>query len=338
LPWYILPPVIEQKKGFFVRKTLVVTALCCTWALVALGSASQSNAQFNSAASSSPAGGTAEFQPFSSSAFSASGSALPEPPDPSPAGREQPFTPPGMEEHFGFLSRMSVGSGLSPFGIGAKATVILSEYADARLDTSWFFYNTGRVEISGVNAVGDFHLASMALKLDWYPTKSVWRLSPGMVFYNGNRASATLDLTGGTDISINGKDYWSATENPATGATPLTGNVNLGLHSEPVAFTISGGFGKFVPHSHRHWSFPSEIGVAFTGPPTLDVKLAGWVCTDKAQKHCSDIDDPSNPVGIQFQNNLDTALAKWRHNLDKVHIYPIFSTAFIYSFDLPRGR
>jgi hypothetical protein len=194
------------------------------------------------------------------------------------------------------------------------------------------------MEVSGVNVDGDFHLASAAVKLDWYPTKSMWRLSPGMLFYNGNRASAKLDLSGGTNFSINGKDYWSANTNPATGATPISGDVRIGLHSHTPAFTISGGFGKYVPHSHRHWSFPTEFGVAFTGPPSLDVKLSGWACTDKKQTQCSDIGDISNPVGQQFQSNLNTALTKWRGELGNVEIYPIFSTAFMYSFDLPGGR
>jgi hypothetical protein len=62
------------------------------------------------------------------------------------------------------------------------------------------------------------------------------------------------------------------------------------------------------------------------------------VCTDKRQTQCSDVADTSNPVGAEFQSNLDAALKKWRHNLDEVHIYPIFSFSFMYSFDLPAGR
>jgi hypothetical protein len=159
-----------------------------------------------------------------------------------------------------------------------------------------------------------------------------------MLFYNGNQASAHLELNGGTNFSINGNDYWSATANPATGATPLTGDVNFGLHTHMPAFTVSGGFGKYIPHSRRHWSFPTEFGVAFIGPPSLDVKLSGWACTDKRQTQCSNVADTSNPVGLQFQNNLNAALTKWRRQLDSVNIYPIFSTAFMYSFDLPGGR
>jgi hypothetical protein len=243
-----------------------------------------------------------------------------------------------MVEHYGWLSRFSIGSGISPWGIGVGGAVIVTEYADVRLDSSWFGYNTGNIDTSGVNVVGDFHLASMGVKLDWYPTKSVWRISPGMLFYDGNRITADLNFDGGTDISINGRDYWTASPNTVTGATPLTGKVNLGLHSHTPAFTITGGFGRFVPHSHRHWSFPTEFGVAFAGAPTLNVALAGWVCADRTQRRCSDIADPNNPVGVSFQNNLDAALTKWRHDLDSFHLYPIFSQAFMYSFDLPGSR
>jgi hypothetical protein len=324
----------------FVRKTFL-TALRYACAIVLLISASQSRAQLASVSNRAPAAGGVEAQPYSSSALLSEPDPAWTAADPAELSAERhegPFVPPGMVQHYGMLSRLSVGSSISPFGIGAQGAVILNEYVDARVDSGWFFYNTGRVEIGGVNAVGDFHLASLGAKVDWYPTRGFWRISPGMLFYNGNRVSATLDLTGGTNISVNGKDYWSATENPATGATPLTGDVNLALRSHTPAFTIAGGFGKFVPHSHRHWSFPTEFGVAFTGPPTLNVKLSGWVCTDKAQTRCSDVGDPNNPVGLQFQHNLDSALAKWQHDLDYVHVYPIFSTSFMYSFDLPGGR
>jgi hypothetical protein len=303
-----------------------------------LGTANQSNAQFKLASGSAVPPAVGEFQPFSSSADPGTDPALPDPPDPSPAGREAPFTPPGMTEHYGFLSRLGVGSGISPYGIGAKGVVILGEPFDARVDSSWFFHNTGHIEVNGYNVVGDFHLATLGAALDWYPTKSVWRLSPGLLFYDGNRLSGDLTLDGGTNISINGTEYYSAYANPATGATPLTGKVDLGLHSHTPAFTATGGFGRFVPRSHRHWSFPSEFGVAFAGPPTINVAVAGWVCSDKRQTKCSDVGDTSTTVGKEFNDDLQSALAKWRHNLDVVHIYPIFSFSFMYSFDLPAGR
>jgi hypothetical protein len=321
-----------------VRKSFLLTLFSCAWAVSVLGSARQLSAQLNFAPDSSPGHATVEFQPLSPLAYSSSAATLPDPPDPSFAGREAPFTPPGMQEHFGFLSRFAIGSGISPGGIGVKGVVVLGEPFDARVDSSWFFYNTGHIKVNGFDVNGDFHLGTLGGSLDWYPTKSVWRLSPGFLFYDGTRISADINLTGGTQITIDGKEYYSATENPVTGATPLTGKADLGLHSHTPAFTATGGFGKFIPRSHRHWSFPSEFGVAFSGPPTIKVAVSGWVCTDKKQTQCSNVADTSTPVGKAFNDSLQSALTKWRHNLDVVHVYPIFRFSFMYSFDLPAGR
>jgi hypothetical protein len=324
-----------------LNKRFVFAANCWVAAIGLLASGTVSTAQLSGTSEHAYAASAVDAQPYSSSALPAE----PEPAwltaDPSSAvvRRENGgWVPPDMAEHYGMLSRFSIGSGLSPVGIAVQGAVILNERADARLDSNWFLYDTGRFEVSGVNVDGNFHFTSATAKLDWYPTASVWRISPGVMLYNGNRMSGALRLNGGTNFNVNGKDYWSASANPVTGATPLTGNVRIGLNRNKPAFTITGGFGKFVPHSHRHWSFPTEFGVAFVGAPTLDVSLSGWACTDKKQTQCTDISDPNNPIGAQFQSNLNTAVAKWRKELSSVQIYPIVSTSFMYSFDLPSGR
>ena len=66
------------------------------------------------------------------------------------------------------------------------------------------------------------------------------------------------------------------------------------------------GFGRFVPHSNRHWSFPAEFGVVYMGAPGLTVNPTGSVCTTQAETNCSSINDPTNPVAVQFNDNLKT--------------------------------
>ena len=231
------------------------------------------------------------------------------------------------------LSRIAVGTGVGPLGIGIRGATVLTEYFDARIDGNFFSYKP-KFQINGFDAVTNFHLASIGAKLDWYPTNSVWRISPGIMFYNGNQFSALLTADAGTSFDINGKTYYSADPNKVSGATPVSGTVALGLNRNKPAFTLTGGFGRFIPRSHRHWSFPGEFGVAFTGAPTLDIKLSGWVCTDKKELNCSDLTNPANPVAIQFNNSLNTALARWRRSLSSVTVYPIFSTGVMYSFDI----
>lgn len=320
-----------------MRKQFLLSAKYCAWVILLVALTSHVRAQFSqgSGATLVNADGAAQPASWSNSSAVTSESALPDPPEPSLAGRERPFTPPDMQVHYGKFSRMGVGSSISLLGIGVKGAVILAERLDGRVEGDFFFHTTGRFEVEGFNVNANFHLDTLSAKLDWYPTNSVWRITPGVMLFNGNSLSANILITGGTSFSMNGTSYYSATANPATGATPVSGKVAIGPTPRKPAFTISGGFGKVIPRSRRHWSFPSEFGVAFSGSPTVDVNLAGWVCTDRQQTKCSNVADPSNPVGMQFNQNFQSALARWRRDAGEVSIYPIFSGGVMYSFDMP---
>ncbi len=207
------------------------------------------------------------------------------PPAPEPAARgggDQRDVVPAGASHQAPLSRIGIGANVSPLGIGINATTVLSDYFDARLMGNFFGYTVNHFEVEGFSATANLHLASMAASLDWYPFNSVFRFSPGLMFYNGNQFSMRAKVLGGTSFTLDGENFYSASANAATGATPLTGTGVLGLHTNPLAFTLAAGFGKFVPRSNRHWSFPAEFGVVFMGAPTANVTESGWVCIDKA--------------------------------------------------------
>ncbi len=87
---------------------------------------------------------------------------------------------------------------------------------------------------------------------------------------------------------------------------------------------VSMGFGRFVPHSNRHWSFPAEFGVLYMGAPTFNVKVGGTVCTDKAQTNCSNLGDTTRPVAVEFNQSLQGQLARWRKDLQEVQFFPAF--------------
>jgi len=232
------------------------------------------------------------------------------------------------------FSRIGIGADISPLGIGIKGAIVLDDFFDARVDADYLNLQINRIEIDGFDASANLHLASAAVSLDWYPLDSIWRLSPGLLFYNANQLKVAADLNPGTSFTLSGQNYYSATANAATGATPLVGSGVLGLHTTRPAFTVAGGFGRFVPHSNRHWSFPTEFGVAFTGAPSANVNVSGWACLDKAQTQCSNISDKSNPVSIDFNHSLQSSLTKWRRDLAKVQIYPLFSYSVVYSFNI----
>ena len=293
---------------------------------------------YNSSTDSSSLSGTNLSGSGIDADMNSAGAGLPLPEAPEPAasggGRERYNVTPAGEQHQAPFSRMGIGADVSPLGVGIKSAIILSGYFDARLMGNFFSYNSGRFEIEGFNVNANLHMASIAASLDWYPFNSIWRLSPGVMLFNGNQISMATDIVPGTSFTMNNQTFYSASANPVTGATPLAGTGVLGLNTNRVAATITGGFGKFVPRSNRHWSFPSEFGVAFTGAPSINVNTSGWVCLDAAQTQCSNLGDSKNPVAVEFNSALQTTLNKWRKDLAKAPIYPIFSYSVVYSFNI----
>ena len=258
---------------------------------------------------------------------------LPAAPEPVAIGDHYEIAPTATWHQAPF-SRIGIGANVSPLGIGIEGAIVLNHYFDGRLNGNFFNYDSGRFEVDGFNVDAKLHMASVAAALDWYPFGSVWRISPGVMFYNGNQLSGIGTITPGSSFQLENQTYYSASPNPATGATPLVGNGVLGLHTHNPAATATFGFGKYIPRSDRHWSFPSEFGVAFTGAPTINVNMTGWACLDARQTQCSNVADTTTPIGKEFNNDLQARLNSWQKQLDKVTVYPIFSYSVVYSFNI----
>jgi len=259
---------------------------------------------------------------------------LPSAPEPAAGGYDHYEVAPSATWHQIPFSRVGIGADISPLGIGIKGAVVLNHYFDGRVMGNFFGFDTGNFDVDGFNVDAKLHMASAAAALDWYPFGSVWRVSPGVMFFNGNQLSGTGTISSGSSFTLENQTYYSANTNPVTGATPLVGTGALNLHHHNPAATATFGFGRFIPRSNRHWSFPSEFGVVFTGAPTIKVDITGWACVDARQTQCSNVADPTNPIAIQFNNNLQERINKWQIDLNKVTVYPIFSYSVVYSFNI----
>lgn len=255
---------------------------------------------------------------------------LPSAPEPALGGGnpQREAVPWSAEWHTEPFSRIGIGADVSPLGIGIKGAIILDEYLDARVDMNFFSYTQGRIEIDGVNVTGNLHLLSSSAKLDVYPRNSIWRLTGGLMMFDGNRATASLNVVPGTSFKLNGTTYYSSS------ADPMTANGLSNLDTAKPSPLVSFGFGRFIPRSNRHWSFPTEFGVIYTGAPSLEVTTGGAVCTDAKLINCSEVSDTSTAVGQAFNTNLQAQLTKWRKDFDKVKLYPIFSYSVVYSFNI----
>jgi hypothetical protein len=230
------------------------------------------------------------------------------------------------------FSKVAFGTGLSPLGIQLALTTNINQHFNVRATGNLFNYSTN-FTTSGIAANAKLNMKSGGSSLDIYPFHSGFRISPGVLFYNGNEITATASVPGGTSFTLNNQTYYSANANTTTGATPVNGNAVLSLHTTKPAFTITTGWGNTIPRN-GHWSFPFEVGVALTGAPTVNVNLGGWACYDQAQTLCTDISSKTDPIALQIQSNLLAQVAKWTNDIEPLKTYPIASFGVAYSFGL----
>ena len=278
------------------------------------------------------------------SGYSSSLDSLPEAPEPVGADgqRQRPDDVPWMGVvHYGRFSRVAIGADISPLGIGIKGATILSEKIDVRLMMNFFSLSANYGGADDIQDVGGtLSLKSLQTAVDFYPRNSIWRLSAGLLLWNGNQITAHGTETPGTSFQLptcpagatcppyHFDNYYSSQ------ADPFGMDMNLNLHPRQPAFTVSGGFGRFIPRSERHWSFPAEYGVVFMGNPTIKFTPFGSVCTGQTaggvQSGCMEVADDA-----AFQADLQTYQQRLQRNaLNHISIYPIFSYGVMYSFDI----
>jgi hypothetical protein len=230
------------------------------------------------------------------------------------------------------FSRVAFGVGFSPLGVQMALTTNLNQHFNLRSTGNLFGYSSS-FATNGIPANARLNLKSAGTAVDIYPFHKGFRISPGLLFYNANQATADASIPGGTIFTLNNHTYYSANANPATGARPVDGTGQMSLHTTNPAFTITTGWGNTLPRN-GHWSLPFEVGVAFTGAPSVKANLNGWACYDNAQTLCTDINSKTDPIALEIQSNLQIQVAKWTHDVEPLKTYPIASFGVAYSFGL----
>jgi hypothetical protein len=224
------------------------------------------------------------------------------------------------------FSKVAFGSGISVLGIQMSMTTNLNAHLNLRTTGNLFSYSTD-FTTSGIGANAKLGMKSAGTALDIYPFHKGFRISPGLLFYNANQVTADASVAGGQSFTLNDRTYYSST------AHPVTGNGMLNLHTTSPAFTITTGWGNTIPRK-GHWSFPVEVGAAFTGAPSVNVNLGGWACYDHAQTQCTDITSKTDPIAQEIRSDLAAQVGKWTKDIEPLKTYPIASLGVAYSFGL----
>ncbi len=221
---------------------------------------------------------------------------------------------------------IQIKAGLGGFGIDI-ATPVTSRL-NLRGGATFLTYNPN-LTIDGETINGDIKLRSVSENFDFFPFGNRFRISPGIVFYNGNHISALASVPGGQTFTLNDVDYISSPSDPIHG----TFNLSFGNQLAP---SLTMGFGNMIPRNGGHWSVPFEIGAEYLGKkPVIALSLGGTACQmSTAPANCNPVaSDPTtqqNVLAEQAGLNGDIPSA--------LRFFPIVSIGVSYRFNLMRER
>ena len=214
------------------------------------------------------------------------------------------------------VGRIGVGVRLSTLGAGAEVGVALADKLNVRGGFNIFQYSRG-FDHDGITYKGQLNLRSGEAHLDWYPLGHTFHLSPGLLLYNGNGATATANVPGGSTFTLGGTTYASDPSNPITGK----GKLDF-VKAAPTAMF---GFGNLVPQN-RHFTYNFEWGAVFQGSARTKLNLTGNACDSTGLNCVNAATDPT------VQSNVAAEQTKINNKLSPFKYYPVISFAFGYRF------
>ena len=220
------------------------------------------------------------------------------------------------------FTRLSLFLSASSLGIGEQMSTNLSPHLDMRVFGDRASFSTHHYSQKDFTIAVNLGFANVAAMADAYPFHKPFRFSGGYVFYNGDRVRADLRAKQDSVFTINDIDWVSDNADPVHG----TGRLTLG----GKGFLLTGGYGRIVSRSERHFSFPFEMGVGFINTPRVTLNLAGQICTTQG------INCQPAATYPGFADALATQLAKWNKNAAPFHIFPVVEGGVAYTFRIRR--
>jgi hypothetical protein len=186
------------------------------------------------------------------------------------------------------FSKVALGFKASTLGTGLELATPLSRSINLRLGANIFAFGYA-FSIDGVDYDSDLHFRSAQASVDWFPAHSSFHISPG-VLYGRNSLSALATVPPGQSFSLGNQPLINSIDDPMGGTASAVFPRNF-------APTLMVGFGNMVPRTGNHFSFPLELGVAFTGRPVIDLKLSGTACTTDGCFYS--VTDPTTQIALQ---------------------------------------
>ena len=214
-------------------------------------------------------------------------------------------------------SKVGIGVKVSSLGAGVEAAVPVLEKLNVRGGFNYITYSH-TFHQDGVQYAGHLNWQSGEASADWFPFGG-FHVSPGLIFYNGNKVTANALVPGGQTFTLNGTTYTSDASNPITG----TGKLSF----TKVAPKITVGVGNLIPRSGRHWSILAEAGVSYQGSPNAALSFQGTACDQSVPPNC--VNAATDPT---VQANVAAEQTKINNKLSIFKFYPLVSVGFGFNF------
>lgn len=217
------------------------------------------------------------------------------------------------------VSAVAVGISVGTQGVGFEAATPLAPDLNLRGGAD-FLRASHDFTSSNISYDASLALQSGQLSVDWTPFHGRFRISPGVMFYNGSNVGATMSVPAGQTFNVNHTTYFSSATDPVHG--------NAGATWPKAGPRITIGFGNMLPHrAGKHFAWTSEYGFAYFGTGTVSYILSGTECSTASATSCK-----SAATDTAFQANLSAERDSIQKNMKYARFYPILKTGFSWRF------
>jgi hypothetical protein len=213
------------------------------------------------------------------------------------------------------FSRIAFATSTGTFGYGGQVATPLTRWLNLRSGVNVFNFDYG-LGVDGANYQGELHLKNGQVSLDFFPCHCGFHLSPGVMIFR-SAVSASVLVPGGNTFELGEQTFTSSVSDPVNG----TANINFSRTIMPM-FTF--GFSNIIAHGKRHWTVPLDLGAAYTGPYSAQLKLGGSVCIDQAG--CMGTNTP------EIQQSVTEEQRELNEPMKHFQLYPIVITGVAYKF------
>jgi hypothetical protein len=231
------------------------------------------------------------------------------------AGMESPSPSPSPAANSG-SPKFGIAVSASTLGAGIQAATAVSRTDNLRVGFNYFTYSHD-FNKDGIAYNGTLNLRSAEVLFDQY-FGNIFHISPGLMFYDGNKGTANAGVPGGQSFTLGGVTYYSDS------ASPVNGTGHITARKAAPEFLI--GFGNLLPRSNKHFTANFELGVVLQGSPSATLQLNGNTCTGPGSQ-CQSI--ASNPAAqasvLSEQNKINSSLSVFKY-------YPVVRLSFGYKF------